>query len=60
MVADLPPTALYALAASEPEVQERVEAMIEAGEVISAATVKDLLRKLESRFKQIICDKKFV
>ncbi len=48
IVRDLPPTALYELAAPKtpPEVREQIEAMIEAGEVVSAATVKDLRRKL--------------
>lgn len=47
-VGNLPPTALYALAAPKTpiEVREEVEKMIEAGEVVSAATVKELRDKL--------------
>lgn len=45
-VLDLNPTALYALAASEPEVRERIEAMIAAGEVVTKATVQELRQRL--------------
>lgn len=47
-VSYLEPTALYALANPKTpiEVREEIEAMIEAGEVVTAATVKDLRDKL--------------
>lgn len=41
-VADLAPTALYALASAEPDIQARVEEMIAAGEVVTKATVDEL------------------
>lgn len=42
IVADLQPTALYALATSEPEVREEVERLIAAGEVVTKAKIRNL------------------
>ena len=49
-IATLPPTALYALASAEPDVQARIEEMIAAGEVVSKAT--DELRLIADRKPQ--------
>lgn len=46
-VADLPPTALYALASAEPDVQSRIEEMLAAGEVVTKATVDALRRRAD-------------
>jgi len=47
-VGNLPPTALYALAAPKTpiEVREEIESMIAAGEVVTKATVTELRDKL--------------
>lgn len=47
-ISDLQPTALYALASAEPEVREEIERMIEAGEVVTKATVARLRAEMEA------------
>jgi len=47
IVADLNPTALYALASAEPDIQARIEEMIAAGEVVTKATVDALRRRAD-------------
>jgi hypothetical protein len=42
IVLSLPPTALYALASSAPEVQAEVERRIAAGELVSAGEIKSM------------------
>ena len=59
-VPDLPPTALYELAAPKTpiEVREEVERMIEAGEVVTKDVVEELRVKLASveRAKEVVAD----
>lgn len=47
-VAHLEPSALYALASAEPEVQARIEEMIAAGEVVRKADVEALRREADA------------
>lgn len=47
-VALLDPSALYALASAEPDVQARIEEMIAAGDVVTKATVDELRRRADT------------
>lgn len=47
IVRDLAPTALYALASAEPDVQARIEEMLASGEVVTKATVDALRRRAD-------------